>query len=290
MEIMNHIMKSREQFQKWLEPFVHRIEKHIQQYKTKYRRNGLLYCFLVISLAGYAFFFSSNAWMPDTTPITASKLGESVPVSEGITAEPKRWVYSPEQKKMEIELEILNISNRPDTQLYYSAFEKPQNKMLDVQVMFQEKGILVLEVSGISRNFHALSLLISSYAPGSDKPLGEASVSCDYRTVAKAEITEKDPAGYLSASIQTDIDLLNTQVTELTEKIAEQEKEISNIDTTIQELEDSKSLKTSEEIKSIDAEIMKKQVDRQSAEKKISDLQTSIQLLQTQIQEKEGLL
>ena len=35
---------------------------------------------------------------------------------------------------------------------------------------------------------------------------------------------------------------------------------------------------------------MKKQVDRQSAEKKISDLQTSIQLLQTQIQEKEGLL
>ena len=108
--------------------------------------------------------------------------------------------------------------------------------------------------------------------------------------MAKAEITEKDPAGYLSASIQTDIDLLNTQVTELTEKIAEQEKEISNIDTTIQELEDSKSLKTSEEIKSIDAEIMKKQVDRQSAEKKISDLQTSIQLLQTQIQEKEGLL
>ncbi len=174
VEIINRLMKNREKFQKWLEPFIHRLEKYIQQYKAKYRRNGLLYCFLVISLAGYVFFFSSNAWMPDTTPITESKLGKPVPVSEGITVEPKRWIYSPEQKKMEIEMEILNVSNRPDTQLYYSAFEKPRNKMLDVQVMFQEKGILVLEVSGISRNFHALSLLISSYAPGDfDKPLGK---------------------------------------------------------------------------------------------------------------------
>ncbi len=196
-----------EKFQKWLEPFIHRLEKYIQQYKAKYRRNGLLYCFLVISLAGYVFFFSSNAWMPDTTPITESKLGKPVPVSEGITVEPKRWIYSPQQKKMEIEMEILNVSNRPDTQLYYSAFEKPRNKMLDVQVMFQEKGILVLEVSGISRNFHALSLPHQQlwHLGDFDKPLGETSISCDYRTVAKAEITEKDPAEYLDRHLSRQI-------------------------------------------------------------------------------------
>ena len=56
VEITNRLMKNREKFQKWLEPFIHRLEKYIQQYKAKYRRNGLLYCFLVISLAGYVFF------------------------------------------------------------------------------------------------------------------------------------------------------------------------------------------------------------------------------------------
>ena len=117
-----------------------------RQMRLMKRSNTFLYSFMIIFVFGYLFFFTSSLWMPATyTGVDITPIGKTVNAGErAITVD--AWNYCPEQKKMEIMIEIEN--NSIDGIDRYDWKVRTREGVLEVKAVLEATDFVVLFAEG----------------------------------------------------------------------------------------------------------------------------------------------
>lgn len=224
--------------------------------------NRLLHGFLICFLLGYGFFFSSKLWMKapyEGVPIT--------PIGKTVTEEDRSvtinsWKYSKEQKKMEIMVEVENLSL--DGIDSYSWTVKTANSNLDTKVLVESKDLIVIEVRDVPRNWAEAALVMelkkSDRSKGSEFKLLKLYTN-ENKVVSVNSIKKKSVAGYRKDQVAAKITGYKEQLRDLRTAKKHLERSIQTADKKTKELTDdmkyqtgSEQMKTGEQISSIAAE------------------------------------
>lgn len=210
------------------------------------RKSSVLFMgFLAISVLGLMFFLSSSFFMNEKIPILNTELSSEKSISGSGKLTIHSWIYDPNKSEMEVTLITKDIKSIDDN-ITFEAFQRNGEKQnLEVKNVFEEDGIYVLKIFGLSKEFQQVALDLikvrdNEFAniEGFEEEEEQntellATIYSDQRKVKKEDIkikTENEYALYLSNVLiaQTDNEVKESrnQVQNEVKKQYEYEKEI----------------------------------------------------------------
>lgn len=207
---------------------------------------------LAVFLGGYAFFFSSNLWMPPSGNATKQTPLNQKTEWEGRTVTLLRWEYAKEEHKMEVELEIANTSfDGIDTYTYHAL--DSSNRRLTVTPVLEDPDYVVLQLTNLSSRWSEVSLRMEL---PKEEQTEEASTLRMYTNVADVQRVESLPSltrnGYLVKRVEGQIAAYEEEICRLTEESKNQKDYQENCEEEILRLTEGKKYQTEEEIEETD--------------------------------------
>lgn len=248
--------------------------------KIKKSSNGYLYGFLFIFLLGYAFFFSSNYWLPQGYKgVVVTPVGETIEQnSRFITVD--RWAYCPGKKTMEIIVEMEN--NSLDDITSYKWQGRDKNGLIKTEIICSDDKFTVIHMSGVKKDWKEVSLTIS--ADNKDfKPI------VIYMNDKTATVVKDLPAGaindYIELAYTSKIESYEASIEDINAKIKENEQLMENAKSRMAELNERKSHQTESEkeetdslISGLEGQINDKKLENEKNEEDIKELKERIEL------------
>ncbi len=240
---------------------------------------------IVVFVVGYIslmiVFFTSNEWFPKD-----GKLIEETPIGTTVTFADrdfslKRWDYSPNQKMMELEFEILNHSTDGIENLYYEAVERKKGS-LKVETFYEENALTIIRIKDIPEKFKEISFRIK-LKQDSEEVLKWFTNKNAVNHVEKIE--DNSEQQYLIDREKANIVESETKIETNREAILEKETKIKNANESINRLIDSKKYQTEEDQLNTDAMIQKLENDIVEYQETIAALDEEIRASETKIEE-----
>lgn len=123
------------------------------------RKSSVLFMgFLAISVLGLMFFLSSSFFMKEKIPILNTELSSEKSISGSGKLTIHSWVYDPNKSEMEVTLITKDIKSIDDN-ITFEAFQRNgEQQKLEVKNVFEEDGIYVLKIFGLSKEFQQVAL------------------------------------------------------------------------------------------------------------------------------------
>lgn len=254
--------------------------------KGYFKKSIFLQLFLVFYIGGLIFFFTSKLWLPDQeNSVAATPIGTIYTFEDrDITLE--RWEYSETQNLMEVELEMLNHSTDGVKSLYYYAIDPNLNE-LPLQVIYEENNLIVLQISGLSEDWRAVSLRIKLTADDTEE-LRFYTNSDSVEHVA--EIEQLSELEYYIQREEHNIDSYNQSISQYTDEINEYLEKIDNANTNINNMVENKKYQTEEEQLQTDEAIRQLENDIVSYQDNVAQLDSSIQDLESKVKQSQSLI
>ncbi|MGM0924646.1 MAG: hypothetical protein ACQEWW_26260 [Bacillota bacterium] len=202
--------------------------------------------FLLVSVLGFMFFLSSSFFFEEKIQILNTEINKELSLSGSGKLTIHSWEYDKNKDEMEVTLITKDVKTIDD-EISFEAFQRNGDQpKLEVKNVFNEDGIYVLKIFGVSKEFQQVALdLIKikenefAEVEGLEEENKEereiiSTLYSDQREVKKSEIgvkTENEYALYLSDVLieQADRELEETKklVTQEQKKQNELEKEIA---------------------------------------------------------------
>ncbi|MBS6799167.1 MAG: hypothetical protein KH297_04715 [Firmicutes bacterium] len=210
-----------------------------KQKRYKKQKNRMLYIFIIFTITGYTFFFTSNLWMPKTySGVTITPIGSEITANDRIITL-SDWLYCEEEKKMRIIVEIENFSIEDKINNYEWTVSNINGRKKS-EVIIDKPDFVVIEVSNISKRFSEFVLIMD--VTDEDKENGvkfdQVKIYISDKEVRKvdelAPFTEQD---YRTEAKNSKIDVYEKKIREEEEKIKEYENEIKTLNEDIQKLQ-----------------------------------------------------
>lgn len=256
--------------------------------------NRLLYGFLIFVISGYVIFFSSKLWLK--APYEGV---EVTPVGKTITNEDRAvtidsWKYSKNEKKMEIMVNVENLSL--DGVETYDWKVKTISKNLDTKVLMESRELTVIEVNNVPRRWTELALIMK--LKESDKGKGSEFKMLKLYTNKKHikyvnKIKRKSTEEYKVEQINEIINGYKREIKEIRKSSKEIEKSINNADKKIDDLTldmkyqtNNEQMKTGEEITNIMSEKERLTDSLNSKKEEIAELKEKIKIKEALLKEK----
>lgn len=262
--------------------------------KTRYssgRGTVILYmAALGIIVAGFLFFLTSNGWMKTENEVEPTVIDVPIRLSSQSTIVLKKWVYSPEQKMMEIELRKDNSYISTDYSYTVNAFTESE-KQVQVVVSYNCDDFMVLHIVDLPR-CKRIDLQISiTIQNGNDESdtIETTTLSNVLETVQIDDSIqlENTEAGYQLNSLRNERILTDMKIKELQSDTIESQQRIEEYQQKIDELTQKQSYQTSEESKNTQQKIEQLEAAITKEQKAISDREGEAAELQLKIEELE---
>ena len=205
------------------------IEKLRKRVKKDINLGNKILLFLLVG--GYFFFISSRIWMPDF-----GELIEATPYYE-IQAMPgreiclTRWIYSKEDRAMEIIVEI-KLKELIDAGIGYEAAERTKGS-LNVQAVLEKADYTVFRITEIPDDWKEISLRLTERENGD---IIRLYTNIDVVEQVKT-LPEKDARGYEIDRLEAQISYDEFQIAEQEDVISDLQKENAELEIRITELE-----------------------------------------------------
>ncbi|WP_270739824.1 hypothetical protein [Massilioclostridium coli] len=262
--------------------------------KTRYssgRGTVILYMTaLGIIVAGFLFFLTSNGWMETENEVKPSAIDVPIRLSSQSTIVLKKWVYSPEQKMMEIELHKDNSYLSTDYSYTVNAFTE-SGRQVQVVVSYNCDDFMVLHIVDLphcKRIDLQVSLTIQNGNDESDT-IETTTLSSVLETVQIDDSIqlENTEAGYQLNNLRNEQILTDMKIKELQSDTIESQQRIEEYQQKIDELTQKQSYQTSEESKNTQQKIEQLEAAITKEQKAISDREGEAAELQLKIEELE---
>lgn len=246
--------------------------------------NRFLWGFIIVFIVGYAIFFTSKHWLaPVYVGVPTTKIGETVSQNDrDVTI--KSWVWSKEQKKMEIIVSIDNLSI--DDEDYYSWIVKDRNGRLKSKVVLEKPDFVVINVFGVKSDWTELALVMSleSGDRKKDNAFKPITVYASTDTVRSVdEIEDKSEYEYKRAAVEEIRMSYEKQIKALHSENQEKEKQIEAINEKIAELAAKKELEAESDAAVTQEKIDKLTDEKDTLQKEIDDAKAVIKDLNDKI-------
>lgn len=252
---------------------------------------------LGIIIAGFLFFLTSNGWMETENEIEPTAIDVPIRLSSQSTLTLKKWVYSPKQKMMEIELHKDNSYISTDYSYTVNAYTE-SGKQVQVVVSYNCDDFMVLHIVDLphcQRMDLQVSLIVQN---GNDESntVEITTLSSNLETVQQVDNIqlENTETGYQLNSLQNEQILTDMKIKELQSNMIESQQRIEEYRQKIEELTQKQSYQTSEEaqntqqkIGQLEAAITKEQKGIKERENEIAELQLKIEELEQKISDFE---
>ena len=255
--------------------------------KTTKAPNYGIQRFLLVMLAGYAFFFTSLIWMGETTDlIEPTVFYESIAyLDQRISL--TQWRYAPKQQRMQVILETSSTEVLP-TRLSFEAMERTAGT-LKTEVILQETDFVVLHICEIPENWREISIRISS---------GETDQTAKLYTNMEAveqvdSVLEEQEAGYRIARLEAQVRYDDLQIEEREAQIEALQKENREIEKQISDIwegiypSEEEARKAQERLSRAQEQAAANQTRLEALQAEIGALEERTLQLKTRIQELE---
>lgn len=263
-------------------------EQIIKEKNAKIKRQGnrfLIGVFLLF-IAGYGFFFTSNAWMPPTyEDIHVTKIGSTIQANDRkVTL--VSWTYDEEKRVQEVIFELDNASIDGIDKYRWSAIDISKGRCI-VEPVIEQGDFIVLHIKDIPARWTELSLRMDV------KP--DASSETDFQmmrfytsklSIAKvSEIMARTENEYRAEACNVWIKLYGKQIDKLAKSIADNEEKAQNATERIKELKGKEKYQTEIEksetlelISGLEAEKLKYLSEKESSLQEIDEISQKIEL------------
>lgn len=250
------------------------------------QRDRYLLTLVAIIVIGYTFFLSSKIWMPpDKASVPATEVGHQVEANERRVSIVS-WAYDEEQRKMEIMIDITNMSVDGINHYQWSAMEINKGR-LQVEVIMEDNDFVVLHILKVPKRFEEISLRMGINSEDElkrDELFNDirlyATKESVLRKVIRSDMSEVD---YRIAACDAKIGTFNTQIEERRTLIEKERHVISEADITINNLEKSKAHQTISEIEETDSAITEVRNKKEVSEANVAIYQKEIENLKEKI-------
>lgn len=250
--------------------------------KTLFRKlkrkkdNILILLFMCILLGGYAIFFASPYYMLDVSSAKVTPLNEINKLENTREVQLLSWIYSVDQKTMEIELQINNTSfDGRDTYDFVALF-RPSNQDVEIVKVIEETNYVVVQLKNVPKKWKQISLRIFV----SDNPNNQLRLYSNIEDIEKVDHIEVlSRIDYHLRRIQRNIQTLDIELKKLSEDIQLLQEKIINIKKANIKLEDDKKYQTIEEIERTNAQILENEKIIQDTQKEIKKFEEQQQAL-----------
>lgn len=243
-----------------------------------------------IIITGFLFFLSSNLWMDSENKIEPTAIDVPVRLSLQSSITLKKWVYSPEQRMMEIELHKDNNYISTDYSYTVNAFTESE-KQVQVVVSYNCDDFMVLHIVDLPRCKRIdlqVSLIVQN---GNDESntVETTTLSSVLETVQVDDSIqlENTESGYQLNSLQNEQILTDMKIKELQSSITESQQRIEEYQQKVEEFNSKQSYQTSEESKNTQQKIEQLEAAITKEQKAISDREGEAAELQLKIEELE---
>ena len=264
-------------------------------FKTKEKRvkkksNKMLGTFLIIFILGYIFFFTSNFWLPPTyTDAPVTPMGSTVSYNDrNITV--ASWTYSSEDKRMEIILNIENLSI--DGIERYDWTLRDKNGKLKAYIAAETDTMVAVVAENISRRWTevALRMRLLTEDLDVDPDFGYYDI---YMSDKEVKLVNHIPeqrtiAEYMVIADSAQVEGLQNQIENLEKENADLKKQISNAESKIAELTADMEHQTSSEKTTTTSAIAELEGKRDAAADTIEENQEKINELREKIRYIQG--
>lgn len=191
------------------------------------------------------------------------------------------WIYSKEQKLMEVCLQVENMSfDGKDT--YFTDVKDRTNKKLETEVIVNTRDFLVIRIHNVTNKFNEISLRIYYDDVTKENPLKIYTNQQDVECVE--QIQDKTVEMYYVERNERKILAYEMDIESYRTEIGELESKIYNAQISIIDLESQDSYKTDSEIAEIRQKTTNIQIEISSYEKQISTLESKIAEIESRIE------
>lgn len=195
--------------------------------KIKITSNKFLYGFITIFLVGYTFFFTSSFWLPKSyTGVSVTPIGTSIKANDRVITV-DRWVYSPNDRLMEIIVEIEN--NSIDGLTEYAWQLRDKNGLIKTEVVAQDDTFFVIHGKSIKKGWAEVSLTLSVNSEEETSFSPVVIYMNDKVAPIVSFIEEKSMSGYRVLAYESKIESFQKSIDEKKESINAKEDEIEEI-------------------------------------------------------------
>ena len=178
------------------------LELH-NKFRQKY--NFALMIYIIIFVAGYTFFFSSNIWMEKNTSQIITTRINSVQRWNSNALTLLEWEFSEQTNEMEIVFSLDNTGIY-DVNYQYSAVYMSSPKKYPVETVLAQENLVVLHVKDVPRKWGAIRIDVSD---GSGKGAIFASEdSVEYVDTIELKTFEE----YMIVQLESSIDYYNGKI------------------------------------------------------------------------------
>lgn len=252
--------------------------------KLKKSTNRFLITFMIIFLAGYLFFFTSKLWLPGSyNDVTVSPIGQEIEMQNRRICIDK-WAYSPENREMEIILEIENLSSDGINDYVFSLFDRGKGKQ-EIRVAVKTDDFFVLRAN-LSRRWSELSLRVN--AKDENSKLETMKFYATKGSVEdKAAFAVKTEEEYRTEICDIRIQKMQREIAENEEEIKELTSTMYNAQEAAEKLLKKAELKTDEEREDALRAAEKLMGERASAQNRMETIKGNIAELKEQIHKQE---
>lgn len=216
--------------------------------EIKRKSNKYLVIFLVIFVLGYAFFFTSNLFLPPTYQgVTVTKIAEPISsYDREITV--ASWTYSEEQKEMEVIVEIENKSLDGKNDYEWQARDK--NGLLKTRVIHQDPKFAVINISDLKHRWTevALDMMLKGESESENGFSGVRLYTNDKEVKRVKSISKKSMGEYMLIATDSKINAVREEVKKINVKIKESVDTQEEIKILIRDLKEKEKYMTETEI------------------------------------------
>lgn len=249
--------------------------------KEKHRYNTVLTLYIILIIAGYGIFLTSKLWLWDSSElVNPSKLNNTWSWEDReVTL--LEWDYAKDQKMMEVQINVKNLSVDGINQYTFSALDRDKG-YFPTEVVINENGFIVVRITGIDEKWSQISLRMNLDGKEDVTPL---KMYTNKEAVAMVDnIEDLTFDGYMIEKLNNIIALYNEEISSLNIMIEEQQNVITNCNANIAALEAEKEYQTDQEQSETLQLISKIQGEIQTAENNIGNYQAEIEEYQKRIE------
>ena len=208
---------------------------------------------LFVIVSGYLLFFLISRFLPSTRDLLYTPVGQEMEFGSRLYTI-GRWVYSPTQRIMEIELNIVNNAfDGHDTYNFQARQRAGKTTQLQTEIIIEEPSFVVLQIFNVADNFDEVALW---WSPQEIDNYGISKLYTNREAVDKVEtITAKTKQEYYLDRMKRNVNLHRKEIEQLNSQLTENQTTIQEIVRQNETLEENKVYQTTEEIAVVDARI-----------------------------------
>jgi|GEM_PF-1963047 len=145
----------------WSIPSIRQYFRDSQNYRFAFFIGMVIFIYLA--------FFTSKLWLPDDSDTKKFTALDTVLTLEGRNITIRRWEYSPTQKRMEIELDVINNAYDHINEYTFTAVTNAYDR-LSVSIVVSDQNFFVIALDNIPNDWKEISFRMSVAYPEEEAP------------------------------------------------------------------------------------------------------------------------